>query len=627
VKPLPVRNSAEVQRIAALPRWHWTKQQGEALAEKWSPQLLNAYGRELWAEAAKLDHDKREKRLAQLAKAGTPIRQNYAQALACYAFVQAKGLVAWMPPGKGKTLTTLQLTTLANQHWGVNNSALMVMASGAQQTHDDLGRLSEVWQMPAPPQVLTYSWMGTPGNGFKLCGCPVCAGAADEDLEEEHVDGAGLRPQLFIADECDMLRNDDSSVRRRVARYLSNHADYQISAFLTGTPVRKSYNNFRPMLLWALKEGAPMAFDWVTNNEICCALDTKPRDGVRNSPGALFQFAPEAEHLKDPARLTAVRKGFRKRITETPGVLAIDEASCDQPLTITLLQAPDDAALEAEFYRVKSEGTTLDGWEITDVFSEQRYLTELSVGGYSRWDPRPPELWAAAYKAKNRFVKDAITDSQTRGRRPLDSEKEVFQRFKDHPTLAEWSRIRPTFEPNSVFVQISLSVLQYAAKVIKQHSPCLVWVQHDWVGHRLSDITGLPYYAGKGKTAAGSYIGDADGTFSCILSANANRRQRNLQAFTHNIVIAPEASAERWEQQVSRSHRAGQLHPVHFFVILSAAASVKALEAALTEAEGAAEKTGLTQKLLTATWDWSQVTYAADPHSLPANDKRRSRWT
>lgn len=621
----PVRNSPEFQRIAALPRWHWTRAQAEKLAEDWSPKLLNAHGKALWDEAAELTPQRRAKRLAELAKRGTPIGMNYKQALCIYTFCKVWGLVGWLPPGSGKTLTTLLLATLAFKHKQVNNSVLLVMASGVQQTHDDFGKLSEVWQFPAPPQVLTYSWLGQPGNGFRLCGCPICLGDATHE-EGEQADGDGIRPQLFVADECDMLRNDDSAVRRRVARYLSNHADYQMSAFVTGTPVRKSLNNFRPMLLWALKEGAPMPFDYVTNVEMCAALDGKPREGVRNSPGALFQFAPEAEGAEN--ELALVRDGMRRRIVETPGVVAIDESSCDQPLTIKLVQAPDDRVLEDEFYRVKMEGTTKDGWPISDRFSEMRYLTELSVGGYSRWDPRPPEDWALAYKTKNKFVRDAIADSQGRGRRPLDSEKEVFRRYHDNPVLRNWKAIEPTFTPNSVFVQMSLSVLAFAAKVIKDEGPCLVWVQHDWVGQRLSDMTGIPYYAGKGRTSGGSYIGDADGSESCILSAHANRRQRNLQAFTRNVVIGPEMSNERWEQQICRTHRHGQDFAVSFTIILSGAASVKAVEAALDEAQGAYELTGLGQKLLMATWDWSQVSdHVVDPQGLGETDIRRARWT
>lgn len=624
----PVRNSEEFQRIAALPRWTWNRAQAEKLAEEWSPKLLNAHGKALWDEAATLPHAEREKRLDELARLRTPIRMNYKQALGLYAFCKVWGLVGWLPPGSGKTWLTMAITTMAHKHKQVNNSVLLVMASGVQQTHDDFGKLSEVWQFPAPPQVLTYSWMGQPGNGFRLCGCPICAGAEDEE-DGERPDGEGIRPQLLVADECDMLRNDDSSVRRRVARYLSNHADSQMSAFVTGTPVRKSLNNFRPMLLWALKEGAPIPFDYITNVEICAALDGKPRDGVRNSPGALYQFAPGAEHVKDEAeRLALVRDGMRRRIVETPGVVAIDEASCDQPLTIKLVQAPDDEVLEEEFYRVKMEGTTKDGWPIADVFSEMRYLTELSVGGYSRWDPRPPEEWALAYKTKNKFVRDAIADSQSRGRRPLDSEKEVFRRYHDHPILRQWKEIAPTFTPNSVFVQMSLSVLMFAAKTIKAEGPCLVWVQHDWVGQRLSDITGIPYYAGKGRTSGGSYIGDADGTESCILSAHANRRQRNLQMFHRNVVVGPEMSNERWEQKICRTHRHLQNNPVSVTIILSGAASVKAVEAALDEATGAYQLTGLTQKLLIANWDWSQVSdYVIDPQTLGDTDKRRARWT
>jgi hypothetical protein len=629
---LPVEMTPELARIFALPRREWNEEHAQQLAETWSYQLLNDHGKRLWERAYAMPEFAREKEIERLALLGTPIRLDASQAMALYDFVTVGGLLFGALPGTGKTAVSLLICTLAYQHWGLTQILLVVMASGQEQTHFDLSQLTQVWSAPVLPQVTTYHTIGQPGNAYYLCGCSKCRqgyapDADDEDKADRH--GAGLRPQLVILDESDCVRNEDSSVHRRVNRLHSNHPTPEIRHVSeTATPVRKTWNNVRRPLIWALgEERAPVPIDQPTTEALRGALDESPRDGIRRSPGVLVRLAdPEALKADE---LEACRDGWGKRLTETPGVVVIRHSSCKAPLHIRVLQAPDDPILEAEFYRYGSSGESLAGVDLVDALSQNRYETEISTGHYNYYDPPPPPEWAAKRKAYLKKVKAEIKSSQRWGP-ALDSEKDVARKLKKErdPLYLAWKEIEPIYDPakNTKTATISLSVLEYAAAWVRLNSPALIWVQHSWAGEELARITGLPYYAGKGRTSGGLYIGDADGRTSAILSAHANRRQRNLQAFNRNLIIGPEQSAERLEQQIGRTHRRGQQKPVYVDFLVSAGCSVKALLAARGEAKHVQTTLHMPQKILSTDWDWSNCQpYVLSPEGL-IDDHKLARW-
>jgi len=271
----------------------------------------------------------------------------------------------------------------------------------------------------------------------------------------------------------------------------------------------------------------------------------------------------------------------------------------------------------------------LDGWSLGDRFSVLRYATEMSCGFYSRWDPRPPDWYIDARNEWNQHVKRRIDASKHSGR-PIDREGVVARLDRELDVYLTWKAAQKKFgDPNSVAVPVTYSTLSYAASWLKMNTPALVWVQNTWVGDTLSKMTGVPYFAGKGKTSGGHSIKSHPASQSAILSTHANSYGRNLQAWCVNLVIGPEHSAEKWEQQIGRTHRYGQERPVHYDVLVSCAENLAALDAAISEAHNAEQVGGTQQKILTAAWDWSNLApEARNPLLIPEEDyARRSRWT
>lgn len=528
------------------------------------------------------------------------------------------------------TLFTYCFSTLMFEATGSRRSLLLVSGSGEEQTHEDFSKISTFWRSPATPQVATYQWLGQPGNGFRLCNCDLCLG----DPEDGEVpDTSPLLPDFIIPDEADKLRNLTASVTKRVRRYMVHHGVTMVEgghvrfAPMTGSFMRKSLKNFKHLFQWALGIYAPVPSDWQTTEAMCSVIDISVKDG-RLAPGALKALVDPTVWAKaDPSEYThLIRAGYQKRMADTPGVTIIRESSCDKPLSIEVLIPPIDvdaepSPIDREFLRAAVDGTTIDNWPLVYALDKHRYFDALGTGHVGVWDPRPPDDWCAARRAWLTFVNDEIDASQRKGRRPLDSPSEVERKYRNHPLLLEWRRLEPTFEPNPVDVELSTEVLEYAAKLIREGGPMVVWSQHDWVGSRLAEMTGLEFFGSQGYSPEGNKIDECDGSRSVIASAFANNRQRNLQyAFHDNLVIAPEPSGAEQEQKIGRTHRFGQPDRVRVRYLATSWRSFKSIAAMLEEARGQVT-IGMDQKLLLGNWT---------PHprvSLRSDDnERRARW-
>jgi hypothetical protein len=610
----PVRASAELSRILSLPRRVVLAGAAEALAEQWTPHLLNDRGRAEWYRVNQLPDSERAAELKRMHDADrTVVKLKPIQAVGLFEAHQYCGLFVQGPVGAGKTLLTWLLPLVLS----AKRPLLIVPASVERKTHDEFAELARYWRAPNPPvQVLSYQLLGSPANQFKLCNCSRCTGLPDPATVE------GLRPDLLIADECDYLRNPEAAVSKRVARYMARHPE-TVYCGMTGTALRKSIRNIARHLIWALKFGAPVPLTWIDLEEWSQALDENPRDQIRRKPGALVALATPG--YSQARELEAVRNGFGQRLVETPGVIASDVQSCDTPLTVRLLKAPDDPVLDDAFRSFRETQTTLDGWDLGDPLSIWRHATELSCAFFYKWAPRPPMDWIEARRAWKKWVREAIDRGAPNGR-PLDSEAQVGQAYPNAPARLRWREIEPTFVPNSVPVPVSASVLGYAVAWLKAHSPAFVWVQHSYIGETLAGMSGVPYFGPKGKTESGRYIGTHPATQSAILSLHANKRGRNLQAWSRNLVLGPPQAATEWEQGIfGRTHRAGQTKPVYVDVLISCAENLYALERAYQEATFVKDSRLHTQKLLIAEYDWTHYP-AAELAALPPDHPSRCRW-
>lgn len=508
------------------------------------------------------------------------LRTNQAQAL-LEAYL-CDGLFAPLGVGEGKTLITLLLPYVME----AKRPLLLLPANLIEKTNRDRVTLARHWLIPNHTRLMSVEILGRVQS------------AAELDI---------YQPDLIIVDEAHKLKNRRAACTRRVARYMAAHPQTQFCA-LTGTIMGKSLTEFAHLLLWALKEGAPIPHAQHEIDEWASVLDLERSRGEEwhdIDPGPLLTLCNPSELREAPER--AARLGFQRRLTDTPGVVAshIDGEFVGASIHVSALRYGVQPITEQHFRRLRGAWETPDGWPLSSGVDVWRHARELSLGLHYVWDPRPPQEWLNRRREWAAFVREVLAHS-----RSLDSELQVAQavtagKIDDRGVLRAWQEIRDAFEPNTVPVWHDDSALRVCADWA-QRQPGIVWTEHSFFAERLSRETHIPYYGAKGMTAAGAFIDDANPTMSAIVSIDANREGRNLQAkWSRNLIVSPPENSAVWQQVIGRTHRPGQLaDEVTVEVFLGCAEHARAFTKALAGAQAVKDTTGAEQKLLLADIEW-----------------------
>ncbi len=487
------------------------------------------------------------------------------QAQALYDMGTFGGFFGPLRVGAGKTLITLLAPVLLES----KRPVLLVPAALVWKTEEDRRRLSANWKVPTSTRIISYEMLG-------------------------RVQGASLldfyKPDLIIMDECHKLKNKKAGVTRRVVRYFREHPETRAVA-VSGTVMKSSLKDFAHLVRWALKEGAP---DPSKEDELemwADALDLNVNMFQRTDPGALRRLADPKDLLSDD--LGAVRRGFQKRLLETPGIVGSsgDQVACS--IYIEGHVYPVRPETEEHFKTLRETWCTPDGWAFSEAVELWRHARELALGLHYRWDPRAPPRWLELRRNWATFVRETLSHSRT-----LDTELQVAQAYPDCEEYIDWKTIQPTFIPNSVAVWHDPSALDYCAKWMEK-GPGIVWTEHRHFSEALARITGRPYFGANGVDANGSPIEKATGPI--IASIAANGTGRNLQHWNRNLITSCPMSSSTIEQLLGRTHRDGQkADAVTFDILMGCAEHVNGFERALDSARTTQDILGHQQKLLIA---------------------------
>jgi hypothetical protein len=415
------------------------------------------------------------------------------------------------------------------------------------------------------------------------------------------------QPDLIIADESDLLRNEDSSATMRVDEYMkSDHGKRCMFVALTGTPLRKRLRDIAHILRWTHKIACPLPLRWVDIESWGSSVDEKLEGLIRRPPGALLHLANDEDRATAQNELDLARLGVGRRIAETPGVILSDDQSCDSPIEIRVLQAPEDRSLDETFVTFRRTMCRPDGWQLSGPLEMYMIGNELGCGFFQKWDPLPPTLWTVARQQWSRFCASQIGTRSRRGAL-LATEKMVAREYSDHPIYLEWKAIEKSFIPNPVPQWISGSVLGLAKEWLQHNGPAICWVLNNAVGEALARMTGLPFYGAGGKTDQGQHIITHPANKNAIASIHSNKRGRNLQQMNRNLVIGWPQPAPDVEQLIGRMHRYGQDKAVYVDVIVGCAEHFEALHKSYREASCVKTLGKQTQKLLRAKIDTTHV--------------------
>lgn len=573
-----VAHTAELQRVAALPRRVWSATDLAWLASELTSILRTPAG----TQTLRL-----------------------VQALALHDAGTVGGLFGSIGVGEGKTLISFLIATIfAN----LLRPLLLVPASTIEKTLRDRIRYAQHWRIRNDLRVLSNEMLGLVQN--------------EHELEN-------YRPGFIIIDELHKYRNKSCARTRRVARYLYKYPETPVFGF-TGSVMSRGLGDFDQALIWCLKLGAPVPLPLEERYEWAAALDRKVDPMARRRPGALLKFCSAEEIAKYGDSPQAARVAFQRRLVETPGVVATigEGEKVGAKITVRAVFYDVKPVVDENIHRLRRTMTTPDDWELMTAAEKWSHARQMALGLFYIWNPRPPLDWREARRAWNKYVRETIA----RGRK-LDSEKHVANAIdagklpEGVEILARWRALKPTFTPKVEAVWFDDSALDAVARWMKE-APGIVWSTHTLFAERLAKHTGAPYYGAGGFDARGKYIEDADGRSSVIASIQANREGKNMQeAFHRNLVVCPPDDSQWWEQFLGRTHRPGQTRDeVVVDVMIGCRENVRACQNALADAEAVHETTGKLQKLLMADVDLPDEDDIAELDTSTKTDPRGARW-
>lgn len=467
------------------------------------------------------------------------------------------GLFGALAVGSGKSLITLLGPVVV----GAQRPVLLVPAALRDQTlRKVLPEMAEHWKLHPNLRVIGYSELSLAKNAKLL-----------EDLQ----------PDMLVMDECQMLRHLHSGRTRRVSRYMAEHPDTIVWA-VSGTVAGHSILDYWHIIQWVLKpDNSPLPRGYPEAQEWARALDERVPYHDRLGPGALAAWG------------LPVREGYRRRLTETPGVVATSEDRLGVALSVTGiregLKVPP--GLQLMMRQVKELWETPDGDIIMEAVQLHKVLRELAQGFYYVFDPKPPEDWLDARKAWHKHVRHRLATNRS----GLDTPKQVWdeEAAKTKGVLPEflaWCAVEDTYKLSTKTVWVDDYLVREAATWLREDGIC--WTAHQAMGEAVAKVAKVLFFgAGDGR------ILDAKGPV--VASIKAHGTGKNLQQWDRNLVVCPPTSGSLWEQMLGRTHRLGQQSDrVTFEVMQHTAEFRKAMEQAFADARFLEATLGNRQRLL-----------------------------
>jgi hypothetical protein len=425
-------------------------------------------------------------------------------------------------------------------------------------------------------------------------------------------------PDLVIGDECHHLRSRDAARTKRVLSYFRHHPETR-ALFMSGTVTRRSIRDFAHLLALCLRGGAPVPIEESQLIEWAQALDETPPGGRRIEPGFLLspEFATEEERRATDGHKIA----FRRRLTETPGVVTTAETTAgDMSLIASFDRMPLPQHVTDEIGKMRRTWETPNGASFEHAIVMMQHVREMGLGFFYYWDPPAPRVcawcasrgmvtcehsWLSIRKEWYGHCRYILSNN----RRGLDSPLLVANAVdaghypEAYGPLQKWREIKNTFVPNPKPAWLAFDVVEHVAReALKEET--IVWTDLSAFAHALAAKTGLPYFGPEGKDYQGRSIEDHPGKSSIIASMHSNRAGRNLQdRWFRNYLVNPPPNGEWIEQILGRTHRDHQPSDEVFCRFLSTCPEHEmAVDRAILEATHMLRITGQPQKLLLADW-------------------------
>jgi hypothetical protein len=482
------------------------------------------------------------------------------------------GAFCLMPVGSGKTLVSLLGPSVVD----ARRPLLLVPANLREKTlSQDIPFYRQHWRLPENLRIISYGKLSSEKSA--------------EILWE-------YMPDWIFADEIHALKNPKAARTRRFLRYFKEMPNTKLVA-LSGTMTRKSLRDYWHIIKLCLPNLCPLPLQWKRLEEWADAVDADVREEKRVAPGALMDFCREGEN---------VRRGFRRRLMETPGVVGAMGASAfgdDEEPGIEIHEVeppPVPDVIEQCFEQLRTTWCTPGGEEISDGMSLWRHASSLALGYYTRWiwpSGDPDRDWLDKRRDWKRFVRETLKHN----RRGLDSELQVANACDrgeyDSQEWRAWVEVRDRYGPNgppTETVWIDHWLVDHAAQMDTQ----IIWTRSPELGRAVAASAGVPYF-GAADEGILTYEGN-----KLVASLQAHGTGKNLQRWHKNLFVGTPYGAVEWQQTMGRTHRPGQnADVVEYRVYLHCKEMWQGFQRSVVEAHYIEDTTEDKQKLLQATVD------------------------
>lgn len=503
------------------------------------------------------------------------------QSAALYEARRQGGLFAPINVGGGKTLISL----LVGQAIGSQRIVLLVKPSlRSKLVESDIPKLSRHWNIPlGRMRIVSYSQLSNAKTA--------------EILDE-------IKPDLIVADEAHELRHRTAARTKRFLRYMKEHPECSFAG-MSGTMTRSSLHDYQHLSELALRKHSPLPLHYGTLAEWAEALDVGD-DPL--APGALLKLCSDDElkelgRARNPIEIQHVVRGaFRRRLIETPGVVATEETEVDASLTIEAVRPEVPPEIVAKLKEVRQRWE-IDGEELVDALTVARVLRQVAAGFRYKWkwpNDEPDVEWLSARRDWFREVREILKLSKKGLDSPLLIASACERGDFDSANYEAWRKVKDRKPPPTEAIWSSdflvKKALEWAAD--KNSKPGIIWYSWRAVGEKLAEVSGLPFF-GPGSEASAKLVQiDAKKSPLIICSIAAHGTGKDLQGYANHLVTTPPSGGVEWEQLLGRSHRPGQLaDEVSYNVCVHTVETEGAFRNAVRDAGYIEQTTGQKQKL------------------------------
>lgn len=473
----------------------------------------------------------------------------------------ANGLFAPIGVGHGKTLITLALPTALDS----KKTVLLVPPALKRQLGVEIAMYARHFQLPVDRiEIVAYSELSS---------------AKKQDILER------LAPDLIIADEAHNLRHRSAARTKRFLRYAKEHPECRF-AFLSGTMTTRSVIEYAHLIELALRKNSPLPRGYRELKDWAGALDVNPEYVM--GAGVLRAFCTEGESVRD---------GFRRRLVETPGVVATDKGALGTSLLVRKIRPSVPASIVTFMNKVRATWSVGDE-ELTSALDLARVLRQLACGFYYRWawpSDAPDYDWLKARAAWNREIRVKLKQSIKGMDSPLLCAQAAEKGTWKSECWAAWRDQKDKRPPPTVPVWVDDFLIQAVTEWSQKiEVPAIIWYEHRALGELIAERTRFPHFG-----AAADASTSKEKLIVCSIATQGTGK--NLQHYSHNLFTSMPPNGTSFEQTVGRTHRPGQEADeviVDWFGHTEEAES--AFDAVLADAEYMQATTGQRQKVLYA---------------------------